>query len=58
MTNNVHLLLTPPQPEAVSQLVISLGRRYVQYINKTYRRTGAPWDSRLGLPGFSIASSG
>jgi len=46
MTNHVHLLLTPPKPEAVSQLVISLGRRYVQYINKTYRRTGTLWDSR------------
>ena len=28
MTNHVHLLLAPPEPEAVSQLVISLGRRY------------------------------
>ena len=46
MTNHVHLLLTPPASEAVSQLVISLGRRYVQYINKTYRRTGTLWDSR------------
>lgn len=46
MTNHVHLLLTPPEPKAVSQLVISLGRRYVQYINKTYRRTGTLWDSR------------
>lgn len=46
MTNHIHLLLTPPEPEAVPQLVISLGRRYVQYINKTYRRTGTLWDSR------------
>lgn len=46
MTNHVHLLLTPPTPEAVSALMISLGRRYVQYINKTYRRTGTLWDSR------------
>jgi len=46
MTNHVHLLLTPPEPEAVSRLVISLGRRYVQYINKSYRRTGTLWDSR------------
>ena len=46
MTNHVHLLLTPPVAEAVSQLVMSLGRRYVQYINKTYRRTGTLWDSR------------
>ncbi len=46
MTNHVHLLLTPPTAAAVAQLVISLGRRYVQYINKTYRRTGTLWDSR------------
>jgi len=46
MTNHVHLLLTPPAPEAVSRLMISLGRRYVQYINRTYRRTGTLWDSR------------
>ncbi|BCU07986.1 transposase [Allochromatium tepidum] len=46
MTNRVHLLLTPPTGQAVSQLVISLGRRYVQYINKTYKRTGTLWDSR------------
>ena len=46
MTNHVHLLLTPPSAEAVSHLIMSLGRRYVQYINKTYRRTGTLWDSR------------
>jgi putative transposase len=46
MTNHVHLLLTPPEPAAVPGLMISLGRRYVQYINRTYRRTGTLWDSR------------
>ncbi len=46
MTNHVHLLLTPQQPASVPQLLIALGRRYVQYINKTYRRTGTLWDSR------------
>lgn len=46
MTNHVHLLLTPTEPESISRLMISLGRRYVQYINKTYRRTGTLWDSR------------
>jgi len=46
MTNHIHLLLTPMEARAVSQLVISLGRRYVQYINRTYRRTGTLWDSR------------
>ena len=46
MTNHVHLLLTPERAPAVPKLLISLGRRYVQYINRTYRRTGTLWDSR------------
>jgi putative transposase len=46
MTNHVHLLLTPKDAEAVPRLIIGLGRRYVQYINTTYRRTGTLWDSR------------
>ena len=46
MTNHVHLLLTPPDSAAVAQLMISLGRRYVQYINKSRHRTGTLWDSR------------
>ena len=46
MTNHVHLLLTPKKAAAVPRLIISLGRRYVQYINRTRRRTGTLWDSR------------
>ena len=46
MTNHVHLLITPRQAEAVPRLIIALGRRYVQYINTRYRRTGTLWDSR------------
>jgi putative transposase len=46
MTNHVHLLLTPRKAAAVPGLIISLGRRYVQYINRTYKRTGTLWDSR------------
>jgi putative transposase len=46
MTNHVHLLLTPKKAAAVPRLIISLGRRYVQYINRTYQRTGTLWDSR------------
>jgi putative transposase len=46
MTNHVHLLLTPKRAAAVPQLIISLGRRYVQYINRSYKRTGTLWDSR------------
>lgn len=46
MTKHVHMLLTPQRAEDVPALMISLGRRFVQYINKTYRRTGTLWDSR------------
>lgn len=46
MTNHVHLLLTPAKAAAVPRLIIALGRRYVQYINRSYRRTGTLWDSR------------
>lgn len=46
MTNHVHLLLTPKKAEAVPKLIISLGRRYVQYISRSYKRTGTLWDSR------------
>jgi putative transposase len=46
MNNHVHLLLTPRKGAAVPGLIIALGRRYVQYINRTYRRTGTLWDSR------------
>jgi len=46
MTNHVHLLITPTDAAAIPQLIIALGRRYVQYINVSYRRTGTLWDSR------------
>ena len=46
MTNHVHLLLTPKKATTVPGLIISLGRRYVQYINRTYNRTGTLCDSR------------
>lgn len=46
MTNHVHLLISPRKAEAIPRLIIALGRRYVQYINTTYRRTGTLWDSR------------
>jgi putative transposase len=47
MTNHVHLLLTPAEPGAPSQLMQSLGRRYVQYVNRFYRRSGSLWEGRF-----------
>ena len=46
MTNHVHLLLTPKKAELVPRLIMSLGRRYVQYVNRTHGRTGTLWESR------------
>ena len=46
MTNHVHVLVTPMEPDAISNMMQSLGRRYVYYINKTYHRTGTLWEGR------------
>jgi putative transposase len=46
MTNHVHLLITPKRAGRIPRLIMSLGRRYVQYINRTYKRTGTLWNSR------------
>jgi putative transposase len=46
MTNHTHLLLSPKEAAAVPGLIIALGRRYVQYVNRTCRRKGTLWDSR------------
>jgi putative transposase len=46
MTNHVHLLMTPDEPEAVSQVMQSVGRRYVRYVNSVHRRTGTLWEGR------------
>jgi putative transposase len=47
MTNHVHLLLTPAQEDGASLLMKHLGQRYVQYINRTYRRSGTLWEGRF-----------
>ena len=46
MTNHVHLLVTPLERGALSNLFARLGRLYVPYINKTYGRSGALWQGR------------
>jgi len=46
MTNHVHLLLSPEYAARVPQVLISVGRRYVQFIHHTYGRTGILWDGR------------
>lgn len=47
MTNHIHILVTPETPDGPSRLMQSVGRRYVQYTNRTYRRTGTLWEGRF-----------
>ena len=46
MTNHVHFLITPSTDKSISLLFQSLGRLYVTYINKTYKRSGTLWEGR------------
>jgi putative transposase len=47
MTNHVHLLLSASTPDGAGALMKALGQRYVQYINRTYRRSGTLWEGRF-----------
>ena len=45
MTNHVHLLMTAKQADGPSRVMKRLGQRYVQYVNRTYRRSGTLWEA-------------
>jgi putative transposase len=47
MTNHVHLLLTPTENDSAALMMKHLGQRYVQYVNRNYRRTGTLWEGRF-----------
>jgi len=47
MTNHVHLLVTPATERGAGRLMKGLGFRYVQYINRTYGRTGTLFEGRF-----------
>lgn len=46
MTNHIHLLVLPETAESLPKTLQSLGRRYVQYFNYRYKRTGTLWEGR------------
>ncbi len=46
MTNHVHLLVTPETETSIPKALQSVGRRYVQYFNYSYKRTGTLWEGR------------
>lgn len=47
MTNHVHLLVTPERSDGPALMMKHLGQRYVQYVNRTYRRSGTLWEGRF-----------
>lgn len=46
MTNHVHLLVTAPNKDALPKMMQAIGRRYVLYLNRRYKRTGTLWEGR------------
>jgi putative transposase len=47
MTNHVHLLATPRHRHGISELMQTVGRRYVPWLNKRRNRTGGLYDGRF-----------
>ncbi|MDH3354382.1 MAG: transposase [Chromatiales bacterium] len=46
MNNHLHLLATPSSESSLPKTMQSLGRRYAQYFNRTYHRSGSLWEGR------------
>jgi len=46
MSNHLHLLITPQKDQALSKMMQSVGRSYVQVFNKVHGRTGTLWEGR------------
>jgi putative transposase len=46
MPNHVHLLLTPATAQSCGQLMKHISQLQAQYMNRTYKRTGALWEGR------------
>jgi putative transposase len=47
MTNHVHLLISAADGAGPGAMMKALGQRYVQYVNRTYRRSGTLWEGRF-----------
>ncbi len=46
LNNEFHLIATPRIEGGIPQMMQSLGRRYVQYVNHRYHRSGTLWEGR------------
>jgi putative transposase len=47
MTNHVHLLMTAARDDGVAAVMKRVGQRYVQYVNRTYQRSGGLFEGRF-----------
>lgn len=47
MTNHVHLLASTTRPMGLSLMMQYVGRYFVRYINRVYRRSGTLWEGRF-----------
>lgn len=46
MHNHLHLLVTPGDEQSLPKTMQSTGRRYAQYFNRCYHRSGSLWEGR------------
>ena len=46
MTNHIHLLMSANTADGIAKTMQHIGRHYVPYINKRYKRTGTLWEGR------------
>lgn len=46
LPNMIQIIATPRVPDGISSMMQSLGRRYVQFVNHRYKRSGTLWAGR------------
>ncbi|WP_370981191.1 transposase [Agaribacterium sp. ZY112] len=46
LPNMIQIIATPKMTQGISSMMQSLGRRYVQYVNHRYKRSGTLWGGR------------
>ncbi len=46
LPNMIQIIATPRVPDGISSMMQSLGRRYVQFVNHKYKRSGTLWAGR------------
>ena len=58
MPNHVHLILVPPEPDALSAMLSLVHRRYAGHVNARLKRTGHFWQGRFGCVAMDEAHLG